>query len=132
MEMCRSLPDGTLVLVLQESIYSKTTILKTCYLFTDRCYLMVRRLNEAAIEIHLAGKEASVDLKTVCGEFCNELIDQQVRADISSESGKIRELIVAQAFAEGDLIDSVSTAVDDTDHVGDPLRIVDSSDGKEP
>ena len=35
----------------------------------------------------------------------NELINQRIRLDIAAETKSIRELIVAQAFAEADLLD---------------------------
>jgi His-Xaa-Ser system protein HxsD len=61
-------------------------------------------------------KTPDCDLHSLAGEFSNELINQRVRLQIASETRAIRELIVAQAFAEADLLDrslSESSYVDD-------------------
>jgi His-Xaa-Ser system protein HxsD len=39
------------------------------------------------------------------GDFQNAILDFQLRIEIGRETGPIRELIVAKAFAEGDLLD---------------------------
>jgi His-Xaa-Ser system protein HxsD len=42
---------------------------------------------------------------SIIGDFENALLDAQLRVEISRETSQIRELIVAKAFAEGDLLD---------------------------
>jgi His-Xaa-Ser system protein HxsD len=42
-------------------------------------------------------------LTRIAGEFGNELISQRIRLDLAEETRPVRELIVAQAFAEADL-----------------------------
>ena len=122
--------DGTAILVVQESVYTIDALFKACYLFTDRCYLFLRRAAPGTIEIHITTKDkTSVD--SLVGDFCNELIDHRVRADIARESGKIREMIVAQAFAEGGLLDAIDPAEERIDDYNvDPLCISDSSDSR--
>ncbi len=122
--------DGGALLVIQESVYSLEALFKTCYLFTDRCYLFLKRVDKDSIEVHITPKNDSVDAGALVGEFCNELIDQRLRADIARESGKIREIIVAQAFAEGNLLDALDTAPGNDDYNKDPLGIGDSSEHK--
>jgi hypothetical protein len=56
----------------------------------------------------------------VVGEFSNELINQQVRRDVANETKAVRELIVAQAFAEADLIDKSEC---DASYIDDPRGI---------
>ena len=120
--------DGAAIIVVQESIYSKDAILKACYSFTDRCYVYLKRQDETSIQVFLAQKDGSADLSKLVGEFCNEMIDQRLRVVVSRESGKIREIIVAQAFAEGDLLDE--QAPQEMDYNEDPLKIGDSSEHK--
>ena len=55
-------------------------------------------------------------LETVAGEFANALLDWQVRLDIQRETANLRELIVAKAFAEGNLLED-SPIGDDRDPV---------------
>ena len=120
--------DGGAILTVQVSVYSLQALFKTCYLFTDRCYLFLERLNDDSIEVHITSKDNMLSLDSLVGEFCNELIDQRVRADISKESGKLREIIVAQAFAEGNLLELPGMGPDRDDYHADPLGIGDSSD----
>ena len=35
--------SGGVTLLVDESVYSRETLLRTCYWFTDRCYLFVSR-----------------------------------------------------------------------------------------
>ena len=60
------------------------------------------------------------DLEELLGELSNELIDQQIRERLAERAGTIRELIVAQAFADGNLLDPDR---DDGDPESDPRDI---------
>ena len=60
------------------------------------------------------------EVAPVIGEFCNELLDQQLRLALSREAGPIREILFAQAFAEGNLLDPQR---DEGDYQSDPLGI---------
>jgi len=53
--------------------------------------------------VEVRARPGSPPLSEVIGEFTNELLNQQVRTDISRETRAIREMIVAQAFKESDL-----------------------------
>lgn len=116
-----SLGDSTAVLQVDMTLYELDAILRACYKYTDRCYLFLTRepASESVVNIFFMSKHQS-DLPTVMGEFCNELVDQSLRLALSQEFGPIRELIVAQAFAEGNLLD---TQRDDGDYSSDPLGI---------
>ena len=57
------------------------------------------------IVVEFRAKNNGEDLQRIIGEFGNELINQRIRAGLSRETKTIRELIVAQAFAEADLDD---------------------------
>jgi His-Xaa-Ser system protein HxsD len=94
------------VLVVEESIYSKEALLRTCYWFTDRCYLFISRPGPYQFSVRIRPKTRGLPLESISGEFENALIDQQLRQDIDRETERLRELIVAKAFAEGDLDDA--------------------------
>jgi His-Xaa-Ser system protein HxsD len=90
-------------------VYPLQVLFRACYLFTDRCYLFLSRESESTnIKICFAGKSPDANLKEIVGDFCNELINQQVRLTVAKETQVIRELIVAQAFAEAEFIDPSS------------------------
>ena len=92
----------SLQLVIDRSLYTDAVIFRTCYLFTDRCYLFLSLTAPGEISVAFRAKQAQPDLHAVAGEFGNELINQKVRAELAEETKLIRELIVTQAFAEAD------------------------------
>ncbi len=100
------LSDGGLSITVNLKVYSLEALFRTAYLFTDRCYLFLKvEADPSTVEVHFHPIEASIDLLKLSGEFCNELINQRLQAMIASETHTIRELIVAQAFAEADVLD---------------------------
>jgi His-Xaa-Ser system protein HxsD len=82
------------------SIYSWGALFRTCYKFTDRSYLYLRRETADVVSVTFTAKNAETDVSALIGEFANELIDQRLRSLINDETRSVRELIVAQAFAE--------------------------------
>lgn len=113
--------DGEITICVDLRIYTQAALFRVCYLFTDRCYLFLEP-NEtlSVVSVHLSGKSLSGDLAGIAGEFANELINQRVREDIARETGPIRELIVAQAFAEADLLDRTDS---EASYLDDPRGI---------
>jgi His-Xaa-Ser system protein HxsD len=97
--------NGEVILLVDESVYSRDALLRTCYWFTDRCYLFVSRAGLGVFSVRIRAKAGGAALDTISGEFENALIDQQVRHDIARETERLRELVVAKAFAEGQELD---------------------------
>jgi len=102
-------------------IYSLEAVFRVCYAYTERCYLFLApATQEAVVTVRITGKQHDLDLDIIAGEFSNALIDERVRRDIATETMTIRELIVAQAFAEADLIDRTCS---EGSYVDDPKGI---------
>jgi His-Xaa-Ser system protein HxsD len=120
--VAESVEDGQLVLRVDTRLYSKTSLFKSCYKFTDKCYIFLSldEGDQTIIITVLSPKSDSVDLSQLGGEFFNELLDQQVRKTLSQETDELRNLIVAQAFSEGNLLDE---SRDKGDYEADPLNI---------
>jgi His-Xaa-Ser system protein HxsD len=72
------------------------------------------------IAVRFASKSSDSALSITAAEFSNELVNQRVRLDIANETRLIRELIVAQAFAEADLLDRSDS---EASYVDDPRGI---------
>jgi len=88
------------------NLYSLEALFRVCYSFTDRCYLFLDHESQLPIvRVRFGKMTETADLNVIAGEFSNELINQKVRLDVAAETRAIRELIVAQAFAEVPLID---------------------------
>lgn len=106
-------------------LYALPAIHRAAYKFTGRFHVSLRRLdddNNPRVIITLTAKSASVavDEPLLTGDFLNELLDQALRERLEAEFGPVRELIVAQAFSEANLLDP---ARDDGDYDNDPLSI---------
>jgi His-Xaa-Ser system protein HxsD len=114
-----------LTLLVDESIYSREALLRTCYWFTDRCYLFVSRAGPNEFSVRIRAKAGGPTLESISGEFENALIDQQVRRDIEHETSRIREMIVAKALAEGQDLDDPPVGDD-----RDPVELAKSKEGR--
>ena len=94
--------DGLTVLI-DLSVYREEALFRACYLFTDRCYIFLDPAGTGQIRVRFRKRDPLASLTRIAGEFGNELINQRIRLDLAEETRAIRELIVAQAFAEADL-----------------------------
>jgi len=90
-------------LIIDTGVYTLEALFRTCYAFTDRCYLFLRRTGPNEVTVEFRQRQKDIALADAVGAFGNELIDQRVRADLAKETSRIREWIVAQAFVEADL-----------------------------
>ena len=109
----KKLTGETLQICVSLDLYPLEALFRVCYSFTDRCYLFLEHTEaQGVVQVHFANKIPGSDLEITAGEFSNELINQKVRLDIATETRPIRELIVAQAFAEADLLDRTDMAAD--------------------
>ena len=98
------------------AVYSKSSVFRACYKFTDRAYVFLSRPDDDpnSIVVSITSKQIACDPRQIIQEFSNELIDQGTREILEEEFGPIRNLIVAQAFSEGNLLERISPAkIDD-------------------
>ncbi len=87
-------------------VYGLAAIVRSCYWLTDRCFVYLAPPKQGMIEISLISKNGDLtDTNRLTWDFLNDLVDQQLRVRINEETRTIREMIVAQAFADTDLID---------------------------
>ena len=79
------------------SLYSKESLVAACYKFTDHFY--IHQLSKGDnTEVVFESKDGNTVTDIVVKQFCNELIDQQVRYNTNLQFGHIRDLIVEEAF----------------------------------
>jgi His-Xaa-Ser system protein HxsD len=110
------------------AVYNKTAIFKTAYWYTERCYLFLSKPDDlpGSIRLELRPKKKLTrdELIVLCREFCNSLIDQQVRQDVIAETGPIRDSLLKKAFFEGkSTLDSkIQSADTHIPHAGDTYK----------
>jgi len=83
--------------VVDMALYAKESLVAACYKFTDRCYVHQQTSGNNIIVVFEA-KDGNAISEVIVKQFCNELIDQQVRFNTNQQFGHIRDLIVEEAF----------------------------------
>jgi len=98
---------GGYSLSLSTSIYSVEAVKKTAYKFADRTSVIINPEAESAVSIvfNFIGKHAESNPEQVISDFCNELLDQDLRERIKKETEPLRNLILAHAFSRTSLAD---------------------------
>jgi His-Xaa-Ser system protein HxsD len=106
--------DGVSICV-DLAIYPLEVVLRACHVFTARCYVFAHDAHQGTVVIDFAARNANDDLRELTGDFSNALLDYRLRARIAAETETIRELLVAQAFCEADLLDRREVEGDEHD-----------------
>ena len=83
--------------VVDMAIYAKESLVAACYKFTDRFFVHQQTSGNNVIVIFEA-KDGNAISEIVVKQFCNELIDQQIRYNTNQQFGHIRDMIVEEAF----------------------------------
>jgi His-Xaa-Ser system protein HxsD len=95
--------EGERQLTVELPLYGQEGLFRACYAFTDRCFLFLREAGSSKVTVILRKRQSPKTLDALVEEFANELINQSLRAQLAAETKGVREMIVAQAFAESDL-----------------------------
>ena len=82
------------------SLYAKEVITATVYKFSHLFYIhqQTDANNNAIINVIFESKDNSKVTEDIPKQFCNELIDQQIRYNTNAQFGHIRDMIVEEAF----------------------------------
>jgi His-Xaa-Ser system protein HxsD len=111
---------------LDSRVYSKEAILRTCHWFSDIAYLHLPDSPDAKFVVHVRLKTISPTLSNpnpakigdVIGEFCNSLLEFELRRQVEVETAPVRELILAKAFSESGVLEDEPPGV-----ISDPVGI---------
>ena len=92
---------GVLKVQLSRAIYEKEAVLAALYALSGWCH---NRLEPGAegwvnVTLTLLPSQADRDVREVEARFMNEVIDQQLRLELERRYGRLRQLIVRQAFS---------------------------------
>ena len=89
--------NNAIQLLISTDLYAKDAINAVCYKYTGTCYVH-QELTDNVVKVTLEAKgEVSINEQT-SKQFCNDLIDQQIRYTTEVKFGHIRDLIVEEAF----------------------------------
>jgi His-Xaa-Ser system protein HxsD len=85
-------------------IYSVEAIKKTAYRFADRASIVINPVGPDDVSVSFTFvRRNGIEPDQVVADFCNELLDQDLRAIIKRESTPLRNLILAHAFSRTSL-----------------------------
>jgi His-Xaa-Ser system protein HxsD len=92
-------------------IYSCLAIEKACYRLSDVLASVIKKVeNQYFVEITFTGKEKSEEgIQFTLSRLKNEILDQNLREKIKSETEPTRNLILAYAFSQTGLIANLNT-----------------------
>lgn len=80
-------------------LYSKNAITASMYRYTDKYYVYQETSseNDDLVLVTFEAKELPLE-EDVIKQFCNDLADQQLREITEEKFGRVRDMIVEEAF----------------------------------
>jgi His-Xaa-Ser system protein HxsD len=111
---------------LDSRVYSKEAILRAALWLTDLAYVYLDESSDErfVVQVRLKAITASLNnprpprVEDVVGEFCNSLLEFELRRQVETETAAIRQLILAKAFSESGILEE-----DPPGNFGDPVGI---------
>jgi len=96
-----------MVLSIDTRVYSLDAIKKAAYKFAVVASVILQPKDDHTINIvfNFEGVQKKSDPNRVIADFCNELLDQDLREIIKRETTPVRNLILAHAFSRSSLIE---------------------------
>ena len=82
------------------ALYSRDVITASIYKFSHLFYIhqQTDKSNPNMVLVIFESKDGNTITVDIPKQFCNELIDQQLRHDVNAQFGHIRDMIVEEAF----------------------------------
>jgi len=82
------------------SLYAKDVITAVIYKLSHLFYIhqMTDIENPNFVNVIFESKDGKIVTEDIPKQFCNELIDQQLRHNVNVQFGHIRDMIVEEAF----------------------------------
>jgi len=100
----REAPDWTafvdaVTVPVDTTVYPMEVIYGAAYIFLNRAHVHLCRRGPSEVAVRLAGKTdlGREGLRSLGGEFANELLNQALRVTLDESGRKIREYIIAKA-----------------------------------
>jgi len=103
---CRiaSSSEQGLVVFVDRSVYGLEAVKKAAYKFGDRFHILIEAQEDTRVKVTLKSKTPLNNADYLAGEFCNEVLDQELRESIAKETDAVRNLLLAHAFSKTSLL----------------------------
>ena len=92
--------DNKFMVSVNTELYDKEAIVASAYKYSGRFYIYQNESesDQKIVDVFFESKENSAITEADVKDFCNDLIDQQIRIHTTRQFGHIRDLIVEEAF----------------------------------
>lgn len=92
---------GRLLIKFSREIFEKDALLAAAYMATKCCTVLIEPIGEKELGVIFEpkGEIGLSNLEGLARDFCNQVLDQQLRLNLDKRYGNIRELIVQHAFS---------------------------------
>jgi His-Xaa-Ser system protein HxsD len=100
--------DGSIAVRFSLALYKLSVLKKAAYKFTDKASILLEEAEagHVAVRFSFVEDKSSVHRQKIVHDFCNEVLDQDLRESIAEETEPTRNLILAQAFSKTSLLES--------------------------
>lgn len=101
-------PDGSISVRFDSSVYPLIAVKKAAYKFAKDFAVLIDaedKHHRATVNIFDENMPTAARTRLI-GAFCNEVIDQDLREQISAQTEPVRNLILAQAFSKTNLLNN--------------------------
>ena len=85
-------------------VYRPAAVKKAAYRLSDRLHMHIEPCGNDVLRVTMRLR-AGGDIESLGGEFCNEVLDQELREAVAEETRPVRDLIMAQAFSAVSFVD---------------------------
>jgi His-Xaa-Ser system radical SAM maturase HxsB/His-Xaa-Ser system protein HxsD len=107
--LIEKIEENKFLIKIPKRLYSKEAVFSAAHKLLDNFFVLIDNIDESYVGVYIQPKHGidlkEEDIKKTLLQFNNELIDQQLRIDLEKHYGKIRDLIVEQAFKPVSLYD---------------------------
>ena len=92
--------NGGFCVNIDPNIYSSDAITSSIYKYTDNFYVFQQTDSATGLICVIFESKSPENIlsENIIKQFCNDLVDQQIRVNINKQFGHIRDMIVEEAF----------------------------------
>ncbi|WP_298072621.1 His-Xaa-Ser system protein HxsD [uncultured Bacteroides sp.] len=94
------LDNNKFQVIVDFNLYTKEVVTASIYKFSHLFYIYQQTDadNPNLVNVIFESKDDNTITEDITKQFCNELIDQQLRHNVNAQFGHIRDMIVEEAF----------------------------------
>jgi His-Xaa-Ser system protein HxsD len=112
--MIFKIEDGILNVTIEQNLHSEDVVFKCFYWYTGKFSVEINKKNDHfVVSLKQKFETFKVDCEEIIEKIKQDLIDYKLRSIVQRETGTIRELIVAKAFAYFQETESPDSGVSD-------------------